>query len=145
MAMRFIPSQLLKRGFNRRAQTFEDFESICAEVGIKYFWSDEESEGMHFIRRGYPIIILSRRLSGFMLLWVAFHELTHCLLHHPGLRYFVRGTGDKVECEAHDISLCCVIPKPALKRVLLSGNVEEFCYPQDMLRERCELLTRSGM
>lgn len=142
--MRVIPRPYQARGFNKRAFTFDDFVSICAEMGIKWYWFEGESLGQFFYRRGFPIIILNPKLTSFMLLYVAFHELSHALLHPTGIRYFVRGSRDKFERQAGDLSLCCVLPKPRLRKILLSGPSEEWLYPVEIMKGRCELLTRTG-
>ena len=139
-----IPHVLTGIGFNRRVLTFEDFENICTELGVKVFFTNEASEGLFFHRRGHPIIVLNKNLSGFMLLFIAWHELAHYLLHPPMLRYFAKGTIKKIEAEANDIALCCVIPLPALKKILALGTSEDWLYPKEFMSRRCELYTRSG-
>jgi Zn-dependent peptidase ImmA (M78 family) len=143
--MRNIPRKLIELGFNRRALTFSDFEAACEELGVKWFFTDEANEGMYFVRRGYPIIVLSKHLSGFMLLWVAWHELIHFMLHPPDLRFFVQGTEDKFDAEANDIAVCCVLPKPTLRKLLISGDADQWLYPRDLMQRRCNVLTRYGI
>jgi Zn-dependent peptidase ImmA (M78 family) len=142
--MNNTPRILKELGWNQRVLTFEDFEDCCSRLGVKWFFTEEDSEGMTFSRRGYPIIILSRKLTGFMLLFVAWHELVHYLLHPPALRYFARGTLDKIEAEANAIAICCVIPRPVLRKVLTSPSLDEWLLPRDLLKERCDVLTLRG-
>ena len=134
---RFVPRELLDIGFNERHLTFRDFEMVCASKGIIWQFVDGSDEGCTFKRRGRPVIFLNRKLSGWMLLWVAWHELAHILLGHPlGVHFFAPGTEEKHECEANDISLCCVIPEPALQRILHADFFEECLYPVKLVEAR---------
>jgi Zn-dependent peptidase ImmA (M78 family) len=134
--MLHIPHEFMKRGFNERSFTWEDFEEICRELGIKIVFSEFIEEGMYLIRRGYKVIALNSRLHGFLLLWVAFHELAHVLLHHPAMQHFARGTEDKIDAEANAIASAAIIPESSLRKIANNDFFEEFLYPPALLRVR---------
>lgn len=134
----FVPQELLDIGFNKRQLLFEDFERLCKKLGVYFFFVDMSDEGMFFYRRERPIIFLNKKLRGFQLLHVAWHEMTHCLLGHVGVKFFVRGTEDKYESKAHAISLCCVIHEDALYRILVEGELHDI--PHKMLNQRIDVV-----
>lgn len=147
--MRFVPRELLDIGYNKRALTFEDCEKLCARLGVVLLFADPSllgpgEDGMHFRRRGRPVIVLNKRLTGFMLLWVAWHEVVHFLLHPTDLRFFARGTENKFDAEANRIATCCVIPRPMLIRILKSNDADQWLYPRELMRLRCEIFAHDG-
>lgn len=137
-----IPDSLTIIGFNKRSLNYDDFEDVCNRLGVKVFRGESVSKGLHFYRRGFPIIWLNKNLKGFELCFVAWHELTHFLLHDPDIRFFVPSTMDKIENEANCISICCIIPLSQLKRIL--RHKEDHDYSKKMIQFRCEVLLRYG-
>ena len=108
-----VPECLLKYGFGVRQLSFEDFESACAELDYKIFWTDEKlDDGLSFPRKrngkSHRVIVLRRVLHGKT--ETAWHEFAHAHFEHYGVRAFVRGSEEKFERVADDFALCCLIP-----------------------------------
>ena len=140
-----IPKALQEIGFNKRQLNFADFEKVCAGEKIITLRTNENAlgQGAFFYHRKRPCIWLHSNLQDYMLMWVAFHELTHFLLHPPDIQFFSEGTRLKIEHQANIIAACCVIPRPLLKQILL--GIFENDFPRDLWQLRCEAVTRYGL
>lgn len=145
-----IPNELGSIGFNKQTLSFEVFLNLCKILGVwvaqkplkhdSGFYYNHDSEAFGRI---VPTIVLSSSLSGYMKLWVAWHELAHYLLHPPEIQFFSETTRLKIEHQANIIASCCVIPRPLLKQIL-KGEVEND-YPRDLWQYRCEAAARYGL
>jgi Zn-dependent peptidase ImmA (M78 family) len=136
----FIPHLLTLLGWNRRSLTFTDFEEACAQQEIIIQRADIKTAGMYFVCDDQPFITLSNQIEGVRLWLVAFHELTHHLLHPPGLRCFSPGSVSKAEAEAQILAICSVIDEATLYRILREGELHDF--PKDMMRLRTRVVER---
>jgi Zn-dependent peptidase ImmA (M78 family) len=137
------PHLLELLGWNRRPLTFTDFEEACEQQEIIIQRANIKTAGMYFIREDQPFITLSNAISGVMLWLVAFHELTHHLLHPPGLRCFSPGSVSKAESEAQTYAICSVIDEATFYRILRDGELHDF--PKDMMKLRMRVVERLKM
>lgn len=135
-----IPHLMKLLGWNKRPLTFADFEEACEQQEIVIQRAPIKTLGMYFLCEGQPFITLSSKLCGVRLWLVAWHELTHHLLHPPGLRCFSRGTVSKLEAEAQTIAICSVIDENTLYKILLHGELHDF--PEDMVQLRLRVCDR---
>lgn len=135
-----VPHLLALLGWNRRPLTYTDFDNTCAELGITIIRADTPTRGMYFVCDDRPFIGLSTRVQGVQLWLVAWHELTHHLLHPPGLRCFSPGSVSKAEHEAQTLAICAVLDESTLYRILHDGELHDF--PKDILRLRMRVVER---
>jgi Zn-dependent peptidase ImmA (M78 family) len=132
-----LPHLLKLLGWNKRPLTYEDFEAACEQQEITVQRAPIKTLGMYFVCDDQPVITLSTKLHGVRLWLVAWHEMTHHLLHPPGLRCFSRGTVSKLEAQAQVIGICSVIDENTLYRILVHGELHD--YPKDMLALRMKI------
>jgi Zn-dependent peptidase ImmA (M78 family) len=138
-----IPPLLTAMRWNARPLTWSDFERAAEECGVTVQRAPVKTPGMYFECRGRAIITLSNRLCGVRLWLVAWHELSHHLLHAPGLRCYSPASVSKAEAEAEMIALCAVLDERTLTRILHHGELHD--YPRDLLKRRLQIVDRYGL
>lgn len=128
------PHLLKLLGWNTRPLTYEDFEEACHQQEIIIQRAPIKTLGMYFLCEDRPIITLSSSLYGPRLWLVAWHELTHHLLHPPGLRCFTNGMVSKLEAQAQSVGICSVLDQRTFSRILSGEELHDL--PKDMLKLR---------
>lgn len=144
-----IPDILLKYGFGVRQLSFENFESACAELYIKVFFTDEKIEDglsfpFPFKGRIYRVIVLRRTLFYLAQIETAWHEFAHAYFEHYGVRAFVRGSEEKYERAADDFALCCLIPTLWIRTKKRSELLEEG-FTNEQIARRKEIYDTTGV
>lgn len=132
-----VPHVLSELGWNRRPLTYADFEALCAALGVEVLLKNVATPGMYFVRERRPFIGLSMRLSGVRLWLTAWHEMTHHLLHAPGLRCFSPSSISKAEAEANRIAVVAALDEETLFRIMARGELHD--YPHRVVRERIKI------
>ena len=104
----------LIKAFNRRPLTERDFIKGCQSLGITIGWANMPVlRGFHTNINGQITIFLDRKLKGPELLFVAFHELAHAVLHESrdpvSVNFFNQSESDQEE-EADAVALLALIP-----------------------------------
>ena len=132
--MKQVTSLLMKRGWNRRVLTNDDFDEWCERDGVMVMEEEIEYPGFYLIRNTQPVIVLNKKLRGIERQIVAWHEYGHHVLHVPNGRFFCLDNIDKAEYQAHLIAAIALIPRPDLFRPL--SELQEEGYPLDFLRFR---------
>ena len=104
----------LVKAFNRRPLTERDFMKACQNLGITIGWANMPVlRGFHTSIHGQLTIFLDRKLKGDELIFVAFHELAHAVLHEsrdPVSVNFYNQSESKDEEEADAVALLALIP-----------------------------------
>lgn len=135
-----IPQHVLDMGFNQRVFTQADFdhlihlETVNREKPLLLLTGDFDANGMYFMRRGYPTIVLNQSLSGIEYLETGFHELAHHWLDEPG--YCMRGGPrviNKAEYRAQRIAACLLIPKTLILTRTFGEIQEEYRYSNELM------------
>lgn len=139
-----FPIILDELGWNKKQLSFDDALKACERFGIKVFYHEGISEGLHFIRRGVPVIVLNRFLSGAWLDFIAWHELSHYLLGHQGLRYFVKGSLEKAEQHANIVGICALIPETMLNEFSI-GSSDIWLFPKELIAMRLKIHEKFGV
>jgi Zn-dependent peptidase ImmA (M78 family) len=135
---------LIEIGWGDRVLTFEDFERVAGDKGIwVYKVKMVHDEGLHYYHRDVqPVIVLNKDLEPGDLVWKAFHELGHCLMHPTGLYYFAQGTTEKADYEANFVSSVSLIPTPLFESKTFEEIQEEYGYPNELKWLRKEYYER---
>lgn len=139
-----FPKILNELEWNKKQLSFDDALAVCRRFGIQVFYHEGISEGLHFIRRGTPVIVLNRFLSGAWLNFVAWHEVSHFLLGHEGLRYFVKGSLGKAEQQANIVGICALIPEPMLCEFAFNSS-EIWLFPKELIALRLKMFEKFGV
>lgn len=139
-----VPHELIEIGWGKKVLTYEDFERIAA---AKHIWiykvKMRHDDGLHYVHRGVqPVIVLNKDLAPGDLVWKAFHELSHALLHPTGLYYFTEGTTEKADYEANFIAAIALIPTPIFETKTFEEIQEEYGYPNELKWPRKEYYER---
>lgn len=139
------PHPFLKKiGWNRKTLTQNDFDLACEEMGVLTADREMSWDGVYFVRQGYPIILLSRKLIGAKRLFVAWHEFAHHLYDSPNVMMFASGLVNKCENRANIVGLCAILPKALICRPMLPYS-EELVIPDEIFGQRLKILREYGI
>jgi Zn-dependent peptidase ImmA (M78 family) len=121
----------LRRGWNKRPLTEQDFWALCKKFGVEVYENGGEHmkwKGVYTMLDGIPTIIIDARLAGLEKLWTMFHELGHHLLHSPATCFFSDSTVHKAQSEANAFAAIALIPEQAVRQRYLWDlyEVDEF-------------------
>ena len=141
--MKQVASLLMKRGWNRRVLTNDDFEEWCERDGVMVLEEEMEYPGFYLIRNTQPVIVLNKKLTGIERQIVSWHEYGHHVLHVPTGRFFSLGNFDKSEYQAHLVASVALLPKPYLYRPIT--ELQEEGYPFELLRFRGRVFDQFGL
>lgn len=134
--------------FNKRPLTEADLLRSCQSLGVSICWAAMPVlKGFHTTIDGRATIFLDRELAGAELLFVAFHELAHAVLHESdgsvSLNFFKRSESRK-EQEADAIALICLVPKCAL--IKTAGKLRDLSpFERELLQARACLYQTFGV
>lgn len=134
-----VPSLLNSIGWNRRALTLEDFEALCAQLGVTVLTLASPIEGFYTHYRARPVIVLSQSLTDQQRTFIAWHELAHHLLHHPGIALFDHTSTSKAERQANIIAACALIPQTIIRACEFSVIEDEFNVSREVVLLRAQI------
>lgn len=157
--MNLIYSHLkdLYHHFDKRQHTYEDFEVLAKRENVKIRLVEYPAhiKGYYCIRhqKRYTekFIVINSNLSQFEKLYVAFHELAHCLLHVPfnSRDYFYcslhKKTHQRQEKEADSVALIMLIPRWLLFQLYDTPFDELHPYTLEILKKRQKLYEEQGV
>lgn len=118
--------------WNRQPITERDIRWYCRRKGIRIVEGKVGAPGLYTTYEGYAFIVIDPELTGVMRLWVLLHEVSHHLLHVPGLQLFDRKYESKADYEANFISAVGMITLEWIKTKSFAELLEEG-YPEDLL------------
>jgi Zn-dependent peptidase ImmA (M78 family) len=127
-------------GFNQRVFSLADFEHLInletqkPSNRLLFMTGEFDANGMYFMRRGYPVIVMNRVLTGTLYLETGFHELAHHWLDEPG--YCHHGGPrviNKAEYRAQRIAACMLIPKTLILTRTFNEIQDEYQYYSELL------------
>lgn len=134
--MSHILTSLIKKRipqWNEKVFTEEDFYSICIQEKICVIESKIRSNGEYLIHNTVPCIVLKKNLDKSWRSWVAWHELGHYFLHHPGRYHFNYAAARKSDFEANFLASVALIPSYLTKSLTYAELIEEYNYPEKLI------------
>jgi len=112
---------------------------VCAASGVSVIEADVKSQGEYVIHDGYPVIILKKRITPQMRLWVLLHELGHHLLHYPDAHWFSKSKCMKIDRESNFFAAIAMMPTWLVKSKTPSEIARDFDYPEEIIEIRREI------
>lgn len=129
---------------NVTEHTEEDFERLCADLGIRVrFVAISGADGAYIENKGRRYIFINHRLRGFRRIFTAYHELGHALLHVPccgGERPYER----RYEREADEFAMLSIMPKAKLADFLHLQHSPS-AHDREIFRNRLRLYYDYGL
>lgn len=140
--MSYILSQIIRKkllDWNKKVFTYEDFEFICEREKVCIVVLNNREKGEYCFRYEQPVILIKDKLKTNEKTWVAFHELGHHFLHYPAPHRFSRGTFRKMDREANYFAAIALIPTYLVKSLTLDEILEDYNYPNELIKIRKEI------
>lgn len=141
--MSLMLSQIIKKKlpeWNERVLSEDDFNNICARLGVRVMESDFFSrKGEYVIHDKIPFILLKKSLKRPEKIWVAFHELGHHLLHAPVGHKFSMGTVGKMDRQAQFFAAIALMPSSLVLTKTFGEIADEYNYHTQLLNIRKDI------
>lgn len=135
-------------GWNERELSESDLDDLCRRYDVGLAELPLRTDGFYYRVMGRDMIVVNSLLRPRRRLFVAFHELAHCLFHvpasGPSAAFFHVGRRDRREAEADAFALIALMPL----QLVLSSSIDELVadgHPRDEVASRHALYRSHGI
>jgi Zn-dependent peptidase ImmA (M78 family) len=133
-------------GWNSEIIGYGDVLAACKRNKITLLEHDMKLPGLYYFHEGKPYIVQSKSNKGIFRIYVCCHELVHYNLDLAHICCYADISGTElIECRAHVVASCSIIPAPMLEEFTNHQLESFFNYPRDLVQLRRAVSVTIGL